>query len=702
MVERRVRVLFCFCCFVAVYSLYVVLVAVPAAVGDMQELLHEARRVSALEWKSFDLWAAAAEMGSEASGGLSRLVRKTGLLLRSVSAQLFRAVARGLSAPSLALQHARQFHAYSSVRHAKICLLVNEGENVQLEDSLLLKSLSKLPRDHVHVAVYLASRDKIDDSAVRRKLAATSIAMRVPIRRILCDGKGLSLTDCAAEQCLVDGFGYWIPASADWTLKGSQNWAADLVQAFKNKADLGAITLSMGGTKKAVAFARGHVQVFGPAVGAGAEWATEVYGNDFLLHFPESTLSIIDGRGGMMPIGRNVAQDASLWHEHLCRELKWGRYCTKEDVAFFSKLPHPHGDVSLTREEFEAMEAAAKAGHLADMGPILEAQRAAQEAGRARRALRLHKKAALIARERTLLGLYLGSEIGMSDVEVRWEVLAMLYDRFEPRPIWRELKHWSPEQIVERAEGVARNFSDLNRLRVALETLTNGLVVLPYRDVELLHEANWILRNVSGDKGGSIESPKELRMALEKAWPKMDQRSLCARISTASATPAENYAPKVDSDALPRKRPCVVDSVTVPEPWFAMYADDEMSNECFSSKQNAEKCCDYSSEGALCVAAFHGHEAKDMRRWIRDCRMPHWGVEAKIENHRCRWAGVMVPLPWHRKSGVSDASCVAPKVDGETCCEPSEDGKWCVVNFEGFSAQSVNDWINECRGKHWE
>lgn len=685
-----------FCLFVSFYALFVLFVAVPRASREMDSLLRSAKLHSVNMWKEMDVWTSAALMAADGSGvtGLSGLAKKMDQLLGATKVSLYKSVTRAMTASRLVESHKHEFHGFGDVRHSKICFIVQEPDGPFQSLGPLVKSLSLMPRGHVEVAVYFASRDKIDDPSVRRRMYAEAQALNVRVRRVLCGEK--SLSDCGAEQCFVDGFGYWIPARFDWTLTGSEHWGSQLVRGFKTRADLGAARIMIGMLPWATVYSRGHVKVFGPALGGGVEWALKVYGSEFVWDLPASSLTI-GGHLDPILVPRNAAADAVVWHEHLCREQKWARFCVKEDVEHYSKLPHPHADVSLTRQEFEEMEQAAKAGHVADMGPILEAQRKAQEASRLRHVQREQVKAALLARERKAIDVFYGDERSktMSEWTVRWEVLALLYDRFRPKPSWTELTKWPASALVERAEGVAASFADMNQLRVSLERLSNGLLVMPQKDEDLLEEAQWLLKNLTGVALAGV-NPQDLRIALEKAWHAESSNSI---VPMAHA----NVEDGEDDASRRKKHPCVVDSVTVPEPWFALYADDEMSNECFASKRNAEKCCDYSSDGALCVAAFHGHEAKDMKKWIQLCRMPHWGKAGDADDEsQCRWAGVLVPKPWHRASDTPADACIAPKRSDETCCDLSDNGKFCIARFEGYSAQAVNDWMNGCRGKHWE
>jgi hypothetical protein len=657
-----------------------------------------ARKSSAGAWNESDVWTSAALIaaGGSAATALPRLVKQAEGLLSSIKVSLYRGIARAMTASHLVESHKHEFHGFGDVRHGKICFLVpEEGE---ADSSPFVASLAALPRGTVEVAVYFASGDKVDNPSVRRRYFAKAVSSNLRLRRVLCGGKNVSLSDCAADQCLMDGYGYWIPARHDWVVSGSQHWSSELIRGFKTRADMGVARLSIGGAAKALAFSRGHVRVFGAAVDLGVDWAGKVYGNEFVWDLPAAKLSI---SGDLKVVQeRDSLADAILWHEHLCREQKWCRYCSKVDTAYFARQPHPHSEVSLTRAEFEAMEQAAKAGHVADMGQILEAQRAAQEAGRARQEKRRRDKAKMAATEKELLRQYSGEEVALSNWAIRWGILTLLYARSEKRVPWPELKRWSSEMVLKRAAVLVARFAEANRLRVALENLTDKLIVLPNGDDELRAEAVWVLNNVSTALGEEIAGEGltmlQLREALEGIWPHVRRKSL----PLFGAHTSELADADVDNR---KKRPCVVDSVVVPEPWFAYYADEEISNECYSSKRNGEKCCDYTAKDEMfCVAAFHGHEAKNMRSWLRLCESLHWGKSSVSDNDtQCRWAGVVVPMPWYRRADMPASVCFAPKEPAERCCDLTDDGKNCVVRFDGYSAQAVADWMKGCRGKHW-
>lgn len=700
-----------FCLFVAAYALYVLFVAVPALSREASSLLESARHDSISSWKAVDLWASAALLSSEGAGpgDMALLVRKSEKLVKSIKLDLYKGLARAMTASRIVESHKHEFHGFGDVRNSKICFVAVEPPRRD-GNSLgqLAESIGALARGHVDVAVYFASPDSVDSPAVRHRMFAAGVALRLRVRRVLCGDGRLSLLDCAAEQCMIDGFQYWIPASSDWRFTGSEHWGSQLVRGFKTRADMGAARLSLG-TAKTVVFSRGHVSVFGPALSCGVVWAEKVYGNEFVWNVPASTLSAV---GEPLAPGsqRDAAADSASWNQYLCRVQKWSRYCSREDVAFYSKLPHPHVDVSLSRQELEAMEKVAKSGGVADMTPILAAQRVAQEAGRARLAKRLEAKAAIVAREKYLLIQYCGQEdktVGMSDLAARWEVTALLYARHSPRPLLREIASWSPDMVLQRAEAVVAQFADSNKLRVTLEKLTGGLIVLPFRDSELKDEAVALLRNISGEASDQ-STFAQLRSALVQAWPTLDKTSLLWQASPPLASDVSSsqrnaVAQDVEEDEDRRKkRPCTFDGVTVPEPWFAMYADEEMSHECYASKRNTEKCCDYKVEGAYCMAAFHGYEAKNMKEWINGCRMPHWGAEAPADDEaQCRWAGVAIPKPWFRRSNTPPDACIAPKTADEVCCDQEDEPGFCIARFESYSAQAVNDWIEKCRGKHW-
>jgi hypothetical protein len=115
-----------------------------------------------------------------------------------------------------------------------------------------------------------------------------------------------------------------------------------------------------------------------------AAWTRAVYGSALAWDVPATVLTL-QGEGAEAPANESVNASMASWRRFLCREKLWARYCGAEDVAHFAALPPVHAGLGLSRGELEAMESAAKAGHVADMELVLRAQHAAQEASLERR-----------------------------------------------------------------------------------------------------------------------------------------------------------------------------------------------------------------------------------------------------------------------------------------------------------------------------
>jgi hypothetical protein len=146
------------------------------------------------------------------------------------------------------------------------------------------------------------------------------------------------------------------------------------------RAELGAALL--GG--RAPLFSRVHFRVFGAAVRHSAAWTRAVYGSALAWDVPAAVLTL-QGEGVEAPVNESVNVSVASWRRFLCRGKLWARYCGADDVALFAAVPPVHAGLGLSREELEAMESAAKAGHVADMERMLRAQHAAQEAALERR-----------------------------------------------------------------------------------------------------------------------------------------------------------------------------------------------------------------------------------------------------------------------------------------------------------------------------
>lgn len=173
-----------------------------------------------------------------------------------------------------------------------------------------------------------------------------------------------------------------------------------------------------------VVLSRSHLKVFGVqlfpnrtlSMGTLAPWTRLVYedtnaqapgGSGFYTSLPSRYAHVIaDGSQivwGQLPGNYDAAWAKKLWHRYLCREKLWPRYCHAADVAHYMALPHHHVGKSLTRQEYEAMESAAKGGYTVDLEKLLETQKRAQEKHLARKAKRQAAKDEQIRRLRQVL-----------------------------------------------------------------------------------------------------------------------------------------------------------------------------------------------------------------------------------------------------------------------------------------------------------
>jgi hypothetical protein len=81
---------------------------------------------------------------------------------------------------------------------------------------------------------------------------------------------------------------------------------------------------------------------------------------------------------------------------------------------------------------------------------------------------------------------------------------------------------------------------------------------------------------------------------------------------------------KKDEKAEEKQERCVHANVVVPKPWYRKASSPAAT--CLAPKDllKKEKCCDWKSDSAHCVAVFGGYSKTAMNDWVTMCRAAHW------------------------------------------------------------------------------
>lgn len=321
--------------------------------------------------------------------------------LDSTTTSLHHWLARAYSAKTVVESHVGEFHGLGDGENARFCfpIVLENSVDLLLDNITVIRSLLQQGAiEKTHFAVYFASSTRANDSLVN---ASQTITLRshLVVRQIHCpDARDNShLIDCAAEHCYADGYHYIFPAHLSYQLVGL-NWAQTVALEMKvclvgvfflvdlsssstqSKGDLGVVEVGVtvgARVQPAMVLPRSHFKVFGvkllPNISLGALSAfTRVVYHGESPYTDGSFYTSVRGSRARVLAAPNVPAEETLpasydstwakalWHRYLCREKLWPRYCHEEDVKYYLGLPHHHAGKSLSREEYEMMEAAAK------------------------------------------------------------------------------------------------------------------------------------------------------------------------------------------------------------------------------------------------------------------------------------------------------------------------------------------------------
>lgn len=724
-----------------IYFTYVSFVFIPSAMHEMQYGWRWARQNADLRWRKLDSWVETAqgniaipmdEQYEQRIRGVIEMVDKTSHHLRDLGQKMQHSLAEAAVASRAVSMHVGQYHGLSDDREYRVCFVIptSSSSSSSIISSPFVRSLVDLCRGSSRLASRLAIYTPAthDDLTLRRSYQRFSLETNIILRRPVCHNDD-ECVELGVESAFGDGCDHVALVAPQWSMVADESdWVKQMGQMFRSRADLGVIqVLASRGQQleqPMLMFSRIHMRIFGPVVSNAHEWVATVYGESFSASLNARLATIVlpttksedEVALDKRKLPKKMEQLAETFREFLCRDKLWPRYCNQKDVEHFLRLPHHHLGKSLTRAEFERMEQAAKAGFVADLSAIQSAQRAAQQASIARHGAHVHHKKEHIARLRQLLKQYDGRELDASldDMGVRWRVLSVLRRQLLAHPSWPQLWHMPLEDVVNVAEKELLKSQALNQLQLQVQQAFRGLAVLSPGVVDdvkdMLKEMSKVLQK---DVGGSSDDPLVLLRQFKDAWPLFVEKDKSSSARHEFLIEMVKQEQKVAEGSVKRVRPCVIDGVVVPYPWYSEYADDELSSACYANKTVSpnEKCCD--QEGPLCVAMFQGYGSKAMQHWVDLCRSPGWGRQSfevaheKMENFiPCVQQGVTVPSPWRRDRNRKETHCIAPKdiARPETCCnyhDPIE-RKYCVAIFDSYDQARMYKWMSECRTPYWK
>ena len=604
---REGRVMLLFITAVSVYSLYVALILVPRARTEL-------RRASRA------LRAAAPVVGD----GEQRTRQEAAAL----GALLNRWKTRAATSRILVAEHVREFHHYGDVAHARVCVALGEGD-IPGHEGQMRESLERT-RGPVHVAVFWGAREANDTA--RRQLQDRALASRVERRRVVCGANSSeeSRSQCAAWAAGQSGQCDYVIEGASLRqnsrLMGPRRWPERLVEAWRQRHDLGGALLVGGGG--VTVWPRAHWRVFGAqGAGRGQQWQQEVYGKNWLWSVSELT-----AEGGaeesQKAEGKATADEQTLWSQYLCRVRLWTRYCTRVDVEYYlieeGKSKERKG--GLQREQFEAMESAARGGHTAPLESLLAAQSDAhaqtEREREAKKAIRKHA-AQRLAKVLTRVGYSVdGVDRTVEDAsavsELRGAAVGALWrlkngGNGTEKQSWAQLWALPLPELTDRAERI------LGPPPVAvagLQRLLGGRAVLPEHGsgqeeiVWVLEQVREALNTSSGGEGHGQELSE-----LEKLWPRF-QEAWQGRHRLLGGS-------KIKASPNGEMVPCKMAEVTVPWPWMMVVKEGEINYGCQADAAvQGTRCC---SDGPpLCRANFQGYMRLQMESWMKLCRVAAW------------------------------------------------------------------------------
>jgi hypothetical protein len=323
-------------------------------------------------------------------------MNKTEDALDDVTTNMHNWLGRAFSAKTVIERHVTEFHGFGDTERARFCFPTVEPPSLGSEGDVsslpLIKSLQvQGTRERMRFGVYFASAT--ESATLRKHYQTISLSSHMHIERISCPSAltPTQLLKCAAERCFADLYDYILPAHHSWTLSGHR-WGHSIAKEMKSRGDLGAVELVAAEhavMTPIVIVSRVHMRVFGvklfhPSVQSLrmlAPFLRQVYGTDFYSSLALTKAGVqahtwLDDEQQEQQQKQqqqqqqqqtqsdnvSITEAQSTWRTYLCRHKLWARFCVDEDVRFFSNQPHHHVGKSLSRDELESMENAAKKG----------------------------------------------------------------------------------------------------------------------------------------------------------------------------------------------------------------------------------------------------------------------------------------------------------------------------------------------------